>query len=194
MRAHIESKLDRFQEQLDEWLTPRKDGGEGFTQLKVRKELLPKLGCSVSCSRLSDWWAARRSELGQAKMIEQIRTGSAATKKVAQEFAENPAPEIALVIKMIQVLVMKFSAQANVDPAQIEYLVALLKPVMDWVKIQEHGKDRDFAVNKWQWDAAKECLKKLPALKAIVQDKSLSEAGKVDAIRLKLFGVVAGKT
>lgn len=43
---------------------------------------------------------------------------------------------------------------------------------------------------KFEFDAAKACLKKLPELKAISTNKELSDEQKIDAVRLKLFGEV----
>jgi hypothetical protein len=43
---------------------------------------------------------------------------------------------------------------------------------------------------KFEFDAAKACLKALPALKVISTNKTLSEADKVNAIRQKLFAVL----
>ena len=42
--------------------------------------------------------------------------------------------------------------------------------------------------DKFQFDAAKACLKQLPALKVISQNKSLDEDAKLNAVREKLFG------
>jgi hypothetical protein len=44
--------------------------------------------------------------------------------------------------------------------------------------------DRD----RFEFDAAKACLARLPELKAVASDKGLSEVEKVRQIRLKLFG------
>ncbi len=46
------------------------------------------------------------------------------------------------------------------------------------------------AREQFEFDAAKACLKALPALKQISTNKSLSEADKVNAIRSKLFAVL----
>lgn len=43
---------------------------------------------------------------------------------------------------------------------------------------------------KFEFDAAKACLKALPALKAIASDKALDENAKLTAVREKLFGEV----
>jgi hypothetical protein len=54
------------------------------------------------------------------------------------------------------------------------------------LKREQLNLDRD----KFEFDAAKACLKQLPELKAISTNKSLSETQKVEQIRLKLFGTV----
>ena len=156
MNAHKESKLDGFRKELEEWLTPKFEGGQGLTQLEAREEL-SKRGCSVSCSRLSDWWSARRSKIAEDKLIAQIATGAGTVKKVTRELEENPAPELETLIKLLRVLIMKFSAQANVEPAMIETLGMLLKPVLSWAKLQEHREDRAFELTKYA-DAMKSKL------------------------------------
>ena len=44
---------------------------------------------------------------------------------------------------------------------------------------------------KFEFDAAKACLAKLPELKAIAASKRLDDRDKIDQIRLRLFGVLA---
>lgn len=47
---------------------------------------------------------------------------------------------------------------------------------------------------RFEFDAARACLKKLPALKAIAADRTLDERGKIEAVRRKLFGPLPSST
>ena len=78
----------------------------------------------------------------------------------------------------------------NADPKDVKAVMMLLLKASD----QAFRRERlELDKQKFQFDAAEACLKALPELKAIASDKGLSDAQRVEAVRLKLFGVVAGK-
>jgi hypothetical protein len=90
-------------------------------------------------------------------------------------------------------------ANPSWTPAQIEqagqsFFSALALEQQDiktWFLTQQLGIKKEqlrFDQEKFQFDAAKACLKQLPQLKVISTDKTLSETQKVDHIRQKLFG------
>jgi hypothetical protein len=109
---------------------------------------LAESGCKVSLSRLSDFMAQQRQLRAQEALLGQIASGARACKEVQQQFAANPSPQLETLISLHRVLVMKLSTQAAVDPAMIELVTSLMKPVMDWAKLQEKAKDREFEISK----------------------------------------------
>jgi hypothetical protein len=139
-----ESKLDPFAERLDEWL-----GEKNMTYDQVRAQLRLD-GCDVSSGRLSEWWQARRSAKQQRQLISQIVTGARAAREVETEFGQNPAPELDVIIKLLRVLILQFSTEANDNRDVVKQLSALMKPVMVWAQLQEHARDREFEETKYK--------------------------------------------
>jgi hypothetical protein len=184
------SKLDAYTERLDEWLTPEYEGGRGMTLAQAREQLRQD-GCSVSVSRIGEWWGNRLNRKREDAMIRQIATGAQVVKDVEKQLEKSSAPNLELIIKLLRVMVLKLTTQANFDPTMLETLSFFLKPLIDWEKEQGKKEDRQLAREKWEFDAAKVCLKALPELKAISNDSRLNEDQRIEQIRLKLFGVTA---
>jgi hypothetical protein len=138
------SKLDAFAERLDEWF-----GLEKKTLAQVQEQL--KLdGCIVSLSRLSSWWEDRQTHRMQESLLAQITSGARQCKDVETQFAATPAPELETLIKLHRVLIMKLSTQANADPSLVETIFFMMKNVLEYSKIQEKRKDREFAESKYR--------------------------------------------
>ena len=129
MAKEHKSKLDQFTERLDQWF-----GVDKKTIAEVQEQLRQD-GCTVSAGRLSEWWSARSSQLTQDKMLKQIVTGSQQCKEVESLFGENPPPETETLIKLVRVLIMKFSTEANITPEMSELVFNLLKPVIKWQEL-----------------------------------------------------------
>jgi hypothetical protein len=147
-------------------------------------------GCQVSLSRLSDFMAQQRQLRAQEALLGQIASGARQCKEVQQQFATNPSPQLETLISLHRVLVMKLSTQAAVDPAMIELVTALMKPVMEWAKLKTKQDELSLAREKFQFDAAKAALAKLAELNAIKRDNSLNEDAKLEQARMKLFGEI----
>ena len=144
MSKAVKSKLDPFAEKLDTWF-----GVEKIT-LDAAVERLAGLGCAVSPSRLSVWWAAQEQKQMQRNILGQIATGAQACKDIDKAFARNPAPEFGTIIKLVKVLILKTSAQANAKPEMIKSLVTLIGPALEYSKLQEKKAEREFSEQKYR--------------------------------------------
>ncbi|MDB6109775.1 MAG: hypothetical protein JWR69_1525 [Pedosphaera sp.] len=131
------SKLDAFATQLEQWF------GVDKITLEDAQARLKELGCSVSSSRLGEWWEARLTQRMQDQLLGQIASGSRQCKEVERQFGENPAPELETLVKLHRVLILKLSTQANVAPEMVELVTDLMKPVMEFAKLQEKRADRE---------------------------------------------------
>jgi hypothetical protein len=183
MTKHKPSKLDAHAERLEEWFLAGKTLKEAQEQLRLD-------GCAVSLGRLSAWWQGRQAARQEEELLRQIASGAAQHKAVEAEFARHPAPELETIIKLHRVLIMKLSTQANAEPDLLETLGRLMKPVLEFAKLNEKRLDRELDRDRFEFDAAQACLKALPELKVISADSGLSETQKVEQIRLRLFGEV----
>lgn len=190
MSKERQSKLDGYAERLDEMFRSVDKGGKGFTLDQAREELRLD-GCSVSCSRLSDWWSARQNSQMQDRLLNQITSGAQQCREVEAALGKNGGVGLETLIKLHRVLILKLSTEGNVDPEKLELVNRMMREVQKFARLQQLGEQIALERDKFQFDAAKACLARLPELKAISTDKGLSDADKVQAIRLKLFGALA---
>lgn len=121
-------------------------------------------------SRFREWW------LLQQQLSENEAT---VTQLMGSLSKENPTWSPAKIQETGQAFFTAMALQAR-DPKQWFFIQKLA------LQKQQLAFERD----KFEFDAAKACLKKLPELKVISTDRSLTEPEKVEQIRLKLFGVV----
>jgi hypothetical protein len=85
--------------------------------------------------------AARRQE----QLLEQIALGAQQCREVERQLSSCPAPELETIIKLHRVLILKFSAEAKAAPEMLKLVKDLMKPVMDWARLEEKRKDRELA-------------------------------------------------
>lgn len=122
------SILDPFADRLAEWDA----AGQTLAQMQAA---LAAAGCKVSLGRLSMFLSASRSAALQRGLLQQISSGAAAVKEVEAELARNPAPEIATLIKLYRVLILKLSTQGNADPTLLELATGMTKTALDFEKL-----------------------------------------------------------
>lgn len=185
MSKEQKSKLDAHQERLDYWF-----GVEKKTLEEVREQLAQD-GVTVSVQRLSSWWSSRQTALMQERLLAQIANGARACREVESALEQNGAPELETLIKLHRVLILKLSTEGNVEAEQLELVNRMMREVIKFARLQQLSAQLDLDRDRFEFDAAKSCLAKLPELKVISSDKGLSESQKVEQIRLKLFGVAA---
>ena len=144
MDKRKQSKLARHTEQLDEWF-----GKEELTLAAVR-ERLAQAGCSVSLARLSDWRINRDWERRREQVLNQIAAGARHCGQLEEQFGKNPPPELEILIKLHRVIILQLSAQMHSNPDAVRSVTTLMKPVMDWARLEEKRKDRELAEQKYR--------------------------------------------
>ena len=92
----------------------------------------------------------RTQENLQTQLLAQIASGARQCREVEAEFGRNPAPSVETLIKIHRVLVLKLSNQANLAPDALRHVTELMKPVMEWARLEEKRKDRELAERKHQ--------------------------------------------
>ncbi len=90
-----------------------------------------------------------RREL-QEKVLEQISYGSDLCEELNRNFTEKQTPELELLIKLFRVLILKLSVQANAEPGQARLASDLVRPVLEWARLEEKRKEREFAEKKYR--------------------------------------------
>ena len=142
MGKRNQSKLEHHAEQLDEWF------GQDASTLAEARARLGKLGCPVTPARLSEWRRAREWKRTREQLLNQIAEGARHCAEVEREFGKNPPPELETLIKLHRVMVLQFSSQKDAKRETIGLVTALMRPVMDWARLQEKRKDRELAEQK----------------------------------------------
>jgi hypothetical protein len=86
----------------------------------------------------------------QERVLDQIGEAARLCRELEQHFAGHPAPELGTIIKLHRVLLLKLSAQTDLAPELLDMVKELIKPVMDWERLEEKRKDRELAEKKYQ--------------------------------------------
>ncbi|HYG36404.1 MAG TPA: hypothetical protein VEC99_16540, partial [Clostridia bacterium] len=81
----------------------------------------------------------------QKIVLKQITEGAGLCKEMERALQGNPAPELETLLKLHRVLILKYSLEAEVKPEQLSFVKDLMKPVMDWARLEEERKRRQLA-------------------------------------------------
>jgi hypothetical protein len=165
------------QAQLAEWLL------NGMPYHAAKAALEKQFGVQVKyLSAFSEFW----SKVCQPALM--VRRAKAV--EIADQISKAAEQNAALDAGMIAALKQKafeLCQAPNANPQDVFFVISQALKIRD-----QDLKQSDLALkrDKFQFDAAKACLKQLPALKAIAGDNSLDQNGKINAIRQKLFGTL----
>lgn len=124
------SKLDEFADKLREWFRPKEQGGEGLTLAQARNRLAD-LNCSVSVSRLGDWWSDKQAELLQEKLLSDIASGARFSREMEKQLEANPPPELQTLITLIKTLIAQLAVQGVTDPDTLKLVGQLTSLVLE---------------------------------------------------------------
>ncbi len=165
---------------LSEWLL----SGMPYHEARVLVE--KEFGLALkSLSPFGVFW---REVCGPALLARRRRMAGSAGER-AEEVAKHPGSFDQATLDAISQKAYELAISPNASPKDMKAVLMLVLKGRD----QEFEREKlAFDKTRFEFDAAKACLAKLPELKVISGDKGLSEGQKVDQIRLKLFGVVAG--
>lgn len=59
-------------------------------------------------------------------------------------------PELETIIKLHRVLILRFSLEAEISPDLLKLVDGLMKPVMDWARLEEKRKERELEERKYR--------------------------------------------
>jgi len=157
-------------------------------------------GCTQSPHGLANALSLWRFEYEMKRMFRSLDTRAKAYE--AQRKAENPdlTPEqIAADGQRFFTAVASAAGDAKTFQ-DLEYLrlakeTAKVKGELETAKLELKkkqvslkGTEVQLAIDKFQWDGAKEALAKLKELKSIAADRSLNDDQKIEQVRLRLWG------
>jgi len=163
--------------QLADWLL------SGLPYYRVKKLVADQFQVSTSIAALSGFY----EDFCSAALIARRQRAVSTANEIAKEAESTPGQFDAATINSLKQKAFELSINPGADPRDVKSLFMLVLKARDQELSEQQLKlDRE----KFEFDAASAALKKLPELKAIAGNKSLSEGDKLTQIRLKLFGDV----
>jgi hypothetical protein len=84
----------------------------------------------------------------QERVLERIVETAKLCREIEKRLQQHSAPELDTIIQLHQLLILGLSAQVLDAPELLEFVSALMKPVMEWARIQEKRADRELAREK----------------------------------------------
>ena len=98
----------------------------------------------------------------QNRLLEQIAQSARVCERIETELRKHPAPELEMMIKLHRVFMLDLALKPDLSPEWLKLANALMKPALDWARLEEKRKDRELAEKKHrdQLEAAKETRQK----------------------------------
>jgi len=81
-------------------------------------------------------------------LLDRLEQGAEYCRRIEELLAKHVGPELDTIMKLHRLIILKLSTQAEVKPELWDVLKDLMKPVLDWARLQEQQKDREFAERK----------------------------------------------
>ncbi len=108
------------------------------------------MSAKVSSKRAPRQLSRRQQQRLREQLLAQIAIGARHCAELEAEFGRNPPPPVETLLKIYRVLILKLSAEAQVQPEQFKLAVSLLRPVLENERIEELRKHRELAEQKHQ--------------------------------------------
>jgi hypothetical protein len=127
-------------------------------------------------------------EVCQPLMLKRRNRALSSAEDRAVESSARPGQFDAATLDALKQKAYELAERPDVNPRDVKAVLMLVLKARDQ-ELEE--KKLAFDRQKFEFDAAKACLAKLPELKVISSDKGMSDGQKIEQVRLKLFGVAA---
>jgi hypothetical protein len=164
--------------QLAEWLL---QGRPFHVVLGMVKE---SFHVSTSLGGLSHFYAVECADALIARRRRAVRTAD----EIAAAAEKDPGRFDKATIEALKQQAFELSIAPSANPKDVKALFSLVLKARD----QDFDeKELALARERFEFDAAKSALEHVAALKQIAGNKTLCEQEKLDAVRKRLFGVVA---
>lgn len=90
----------------------------------------------------------------QEYLLERMAQGATLCRDIEAQLRQHPAPELETIIKVFRLLVLKLSAEVRAMPELRHLVSTLIKPVMDWARLEEQRKRRELAQERHREESA----------------------------------------
>lgn len=84
----------------------------------------------------------------QEQLLERIAQGGKLCREVEQQLKQHLSPELESLIKLYRMFVLRFCSEAQDAPEAFALASSLMRPVMEWARLEEKRKQRELAEQK----------------------------------------------
>ena len=109
----------------------------------------------------------------QERLLEQIAEGGKLCRETETQLRQHPCPELETIIKLYRVLVLRLSAEAQAMPDRFHMMSALMRPVMEWARLEEKRKLRELAEQKYRDETAVQKAKEQRGADSVLRPETL---------------------
>lgn len=135
------NRLTPHREDLREWFRAELPYAEILERLKKRK-------VKSSISAIGEYRQRLYREELQETVLTRIATGAMARDKVVKELGIHGTADVGTLIALIQNLIFVLTTSSR-SAMSVDDVTALLRPVLDWVKVLEKRADRELEREKF---------------------------------------------
>ena len=86
----------------------------------------------------------------QDQLLAQIAEGAGMCVEDDRALGQNPNPQVETLIKLYRVLVLKICVEAKGAPSMLKLANDLMRPVMEWARLEEKRKERELVEQKYR--------------------------------------------
>jgi hypothetical protein len=141
LRKPGRSKLDPFAEELAAWFDK-----ENLTGQEACDRLEKEHGLKVGHMTVLHWWQRHRLKNLQDELLRDIAESAKDCAEIEAAFAKNPAPAIKLLIKLNRLTALRLNKEGRMDPGLVRLMTVVMKPVLDWARLEEQRRAREHGV------------------------------------------------
>ena len=88
------------------------------------------------------------------RLLAEIAQGDKLCQEVEARLGQHRCPELATIIKLHRLLVLRLSGEAEAIPEHFKLMSSLMKPLMEWGRLEERRKQRELAEQKYRDELA----------------------------------------
>lgn len=92
----------------------------------------------------------RRDREDRERMFAGIATGADKCRELDEAFKANPAPHLALIVGLLKNLIINLNLNPETPKEDIERATALLKPVIEFARIEQKQRDAELNLEKFR--------------------------------------------
>ncbi len=173
--AKLFSLPEEQQEQLKDWLL------SNLPYHRVLQLVRENFNVTTSLGALSHYWGSECT----ATLIARRQRAVTTADEIAEESLKMPGKFDVATIEALKQKAFELSISPLADPRDVKQLFGLVLKARDQDMSE---KELALARDKFEFDAAKAALAKLPELRRIAGDRDLDEDQKLQAVRRRMFG------